>query len=91
MPIHSILGDGRPGTQHDKVSLRHLHIAENAGISRMPRLKQVLRGVKRTQARSKSKVKERLPITIEILDTLRKFWSDKGSAEAGMLWATASL
>ena len=69
----------------------HLHIAENAGISRMPRLEQVLRGVKRTQARSKSKVKERLPITMGILDTLRKFWSDKGSAEAGMLWATASL
>ena len=75
-------------------AVRHLHIAEDAGdpgISRMPRLEQVLRGVKRTQARSKSKVKERLPITIEILDTLRKFWSDKGSAEAGMLWATASL
>ena len=72
-----------------KCYLSAVHIAQKAGdpgISQMPRLKQVLRGIKRTQAKSKRKM-ERLPITIK----LRQYWKKEATLDAVMLWAAAFL
>ena len=51
-------------------AVHHLQIAErrgDPGISNMPRLEQVMWGVKRTQAKGGKNSKERLPISVEIL------------------------
>lgn len=75
-------------------AVRHLHIAEQAadpGISKMPRLEHVLRGVKYMQARGERKGKARLPISIDILHKLREAWQRKASRDSVMLWAAASL
>ena len=76
-------------------AIRHLHIAEGAGdpgISSMPRLEQVVKGVKATQAKEGEKVKARLPITPELLLKMKQAWSqESGSRDVAMLWAAASL
>lgn len=74
--------------------MRHLHIAEKAGdpeISKMPRLEQVLRGIKLTQARGKKEGSGRQPITIDILSKMRGVWQTKATRDTEMLWAAASL
>lgn len=75
-------------------AVRHLHIAEkrgDPGISCMPRLEQVLRGIKLTQAKGGKKGRERLPISVEILGKLHVVWRKRATVDAGMLWAAASL
>ena len=57
----------------------------------MPRLEQVMRGVKRTQAKGGKKGKKRLPILVEILAKLRTFWQNCTTGDAEMLWAAASV
>ena len=57
----------------------------------MPRLEQVLRGIKRTQARGKKKGSGRLPITVDILNKMRESWQARPTRDAGMLWAAAAL
>ncbi len=73
-------------------AVRHLHIAERAGdpeIAKIPRLEQVLRGVKLTQAKGNKKGKVRLPISIDILGKMRDAWQGEASQDTGMLWAAA--
>ena len=60
-------------------------------MSNMPRLEQVLRGVKLAQAKDGKKGKERLPISVELLDKIRHVWQRRATEDAQMLWATASL
>ncbi len=58
-------------------AVRHLHIAEGMGdprINNMARLEQVLRGIKRVQARRAKKERERLPITLDLLKKLKGVW-----------------
>ena len=57
----------------------------------MPRLEQVLRGIKLTQAKGGMEKKVRLPISIEVLDKMRGVWLTKGTQDAKMLWAAAAL
>ena len=58
----------------------------------MPRLEQVVKGVKATQAKEGKKVKARLLITPELLLKMKQAWSqESGSREVAMLWAAASL
>jgi len=57
----------------------------------MPKLEQVLKGVKSSQAKEE-KVKARLPVTPEILLQMKKAWGkESGSRDVVMLWAAASL
>ena len=75
-------------------AVRHLHIEQHRGdpgISSMPRLELVVKGVKREQAMRIEKSRGRQPISIDILKELYQVWRDKASAEAEMLWAAASL
>ena len=76
-------------------AIRHLHIAVGAGdpgISHMPNLEQVLKGVKSSQAKEKKQVKVRLPVTPEILLQMKKAWGkESGGRDVVMLWAAASL
>lgn len=71
-----------------------LHIAEDAGDSGMsstPRLEQVVKGVKATQAKEGKKVKARLSITPELLLKMKQTLSqDTGSRDA-VLWEAVSL
>ena len=60
-------------------AIRHLHIAEGAGdpgMSNMPRLEQVVKGIKVTQVKEGKKVKARLPITPELL-RMKQAWSQE--------------
>ena len=75
-------------------AVRHLHIAEGVPdpqISKMARLEQILRGIKLSQAKSGKRGKERLPISIDILATLKAAWESTATEDATMLWAAASL
>ena len=59
------------------------------GISRMPQLEYVLKGLKR---RAHGGTRRRLPITPEILKKLRQVWDgDTNSRDAKMLWAASYL
>lgn len=73
-------------------AIRHLHVAEGAGdpqISKMPR--QVLRGIKLVQARSRNGGKVRQPISVGILSKMREVWQTNATRDTEMLWAAASL
>ena len=76
-------------------AIRHLHIAEGAGdpgMSNMPRLEQVVKGVKATQVKEGKKVKARLPITPELLLRMKQAWSqEQDSRDVVMLWAAVSV
>lgn len=76
-------------------AIRHLHIAEGAGdpgMSNMPRLEQVVKGVKATQVKEGKKVKARLPITPELLLRMKQAWSqEQDSRDIVMLWAAVSV
>lgn len=53
----------------------------------MPRLEQVIRGIKLTQAKGN----KRLPISIEVQGKMRESWQLVASQDSGMLWAAASV
>ena len=75
-------------------AIRHLHIAEGAGdpqISKIPRLEQVLRGIKLTHARGEKEGNVRLPVSIDVLEKMREVWQTSASRDSEMLWAAASL
>ena len=58
----------------------------------MPRLEQVVKGVKATQVKEGKKVKARLPITPELLLGMKQAWSqEQDSRDVVMLWATVSV
>ena len=58
-----------------------------------PKLEYVLKGIKRSQAEKLSPArKDRLPITPEILRTIKRHWaSQRVSVDIHMLWAAFSL
>ena len=74
-------------------AVRHLQIAEglpDPKIASMPKLEQVMRGIKSHQARSTSGSQPRLPITPDVLLKMRKVWeSDSRNPDNIMLWAAA--
>ena len=74
-------------------AIRHLNIAEGYGnphISHMARLKQVLKGIKALQSKSKVPMSTpRLPITLALLTKLKEAWANH--PEGRMLWASAFL
>lgn len=81
-------------------AVRHLHIARGVGdpgISRMPRLEQVTRGIKATQVKTPPQRggdgrRVRLPITITLLGKLRQSWpQERDKWDNIMLWAVCSL
>ena len=51
----------------------------------------MLKGLKRMQAQEGRQERQRLPISVEILGKLHKEWQGRGTTDADMLWATASL
>lgn len=61
--------------------------------SSLPRLKLMLAGIRRHQARSRtSPPKVRLPITIQILAGMRVVWEDQGIHHQGLLlWAASTI
>ena len=75
-------------------AVRHLHISRGSpdpGISNMPRLEQVLKGIKAVQAKQERKGRTRLPMTPEIMMKLKAVWNPGQMFNATMLWAAASL
>ena len=75
-------------------AIRNLQISYNypdPNISRIPKLEQVLRGIKRQNATANTK-RERLPITPDILIKLRAVWERENTKQDNiMLWAVSSL
>ena len=80
--------------------VRHLHVAEgfgDPGISKMPRLEQVLKGIKSVQAKTTPRPEYmRMPITPELLKKMRQSWLKQELQEGNpwdskMLWAAATL
>lgn len=75
--------------------LRCLQIQQGLGnpfAETLPKLDYVLTGVKRVETGSGSKPRTRLPITIEILQQLRRVWlSQPAWAEGIVLWAAACV
>ena len=86
------------GTDPGIASMPVLHMVRNLqisvggtdpGIASMPILHMVLHGIKRTQAMGQgNKPHPRLPITTDIMRTLRRSWEQQGSGfKYTMLWA----
>ncbi len=74
-------------------AVRHLHIENDAGdpgISAMPKLELIIRGVKMCQA-SKVASRPRQPISVELLGKIQSVWAAAPSWDNTMLWAAASL
>ena len=75
-------------------AIRNLQISYNypdPNISRMPKLEQVLRGIKKQNSAARAK-RERLPITPDILVKLRSVWERNNTKQDNiMLWAVSSL
>ena len=62
------------------------------GISSMARLEQVLRGIKGQYAKRNPGRKQRLPITPELLRSIRRVWEKKAyNRDSIILWAAACL
>lgn len=58
----------------------------------MPRLGQTLKGLQRLRAEQGVSKRQRKPMTLEGLETLRRSWSKvPGGGDARMLWAAATL
>ena len=76
-------------------AIRHLQIAAglpDPGISNMPKLEGVVRGIKSTQARAQSSKCTRLPITPHIIRSIGVVWEAQGlSHDHVMLWAAVTL
>ena len=73
---------------------RHLHISSGFPEPRlgdMPRLSQIMKGIKSHQAKQGRKPKPRLPITPAILQKIRKEIFKNPSFNNKMLWATCTL
>ena len=74
--------------RHQQISLDH----PNPYICKMPKLEQVIKGIKGIQAKQGSTPRTRLPITPMILLKLREFWElNARSFDHIMLWAAACL
>ena len=64
---------------------------EDPGISRMAKLELVLKGVKMVQA-AKHKPEVRQPITIELLQKMKRVWYEQAPGwDERMFWAAVSL
>ncbi len=77
-------------------AIRHGHIAVGCGdpgICQMPRLEQVIKGIKLVQARSTSAGRSpKLPVTPALLRRMRCTWRAEGvQADREMLWAACTL
>ena len=76
-------------------AVHHLQISLNfkdPKIGEMPKLEQVMRGVKREQAKCSPGKRTRLPITPEILLKLRGVWEASSKQHNSiMLWAACCL
>ena len=77
-------------------AIRRLQIVQGLGdpfISSWPLLEYALRGVKLHQARSRdTRAKKRLPVTTDILNKLKSFWSsDNSNFDHIMLWAACCM
>ena len=59
----------------------------------MPRLEYTLQGVKRVEAHSGSTARSRLPITLDVLLSLKSIWCPRPAAayDGIMLWAAACV
>ena len=72
-------------------ALRHLQIANNLpdpGISSMPKLEKVIRGIKSQQSLKRSSGDKRLPITPDLLQKIRRYLEQQAANPDGiMLWA----
>ena len=72
-------------------ALRHLQIANNLpdpGISSMPKLEKVIRGIKSQQSLKTSSGDKRLPITPDLLQKIRRYLEQHAANPDGiMLWA----
>ena len=75
--------------------MHQLYIAEgypDPRIGDMPKLEQVLRGIKRDQAKLQWKSRDRLPITPPILRKLKEVWARRDTDPDNiMLWAASCL
>ena len=64
----------------------------NPGMDAMAKLKQVIRGVQRLRAEQGQQQRRRKPMTVQVLEVLRRSWSvAPGGLDAKMLWAAATL
>ena len=67
----------------------HLEL-DNPLQQSMPQLEYVLTGIKRVQARQGPRSDRRLPITLEVLQSLWRQWKEKSpNVDNSMLWAAA--
>ena len=76
-------------------ALRHLQVAQHMGdprIGDMPRLEQVLKGIKRQHAKKSPPQRPRLPMTPEVLAKIKAIWGkDPSKFDHAMLWAACCL
>ena len=75
-------------------AVRHLHIAAGVPdpkVGNMTRLEQVLRGIKSLQAKEHRQGRVRLPMTVDIMLKLYRFWRLGRSYDGTMLWAASAL
>ena len=78
-------------------AIQHFRILQGLGdpfVSSLPMLEYALRGVKLRQAKSwETKPKKWLPMTMDIMDKLRDFWSKEArqSYDSIMLWAASCM
>ena len=77
-------------------AVRQLQVAEGWGdpeMNKMPRLAQVIRGIKAAQARSPSASRaKRLPITLALLRKIKKSWQgEENRWNSTMLWAAVTM
>lgn len=77
-------------------AIRYLQIIQGLGdpfTSSWPVLEYALRGVKLRQAKSReTRPQKRLPVTMDIMDKLRDFWSKEDkSYDSIMLWAASCM
>ena len=74
---------------------RHLQISHglpDPNIGDMPRLKQIIRGIKSFQAKQGRQSRPRLPITPTILRSIRNIWSKSSPThDQVLLWAAFTL
>ena len=74
--------------------VRQLHLVGGLGdpnISKMAKLEQVLKGIKRQQAEEVGPRTQRLPITPELLMAIKGAWEKNLDLNKRMLWAAALL
>ena len=76
--------------------IRYLQIQKSLGnpfmSGAMPRLEYVLTGIKRVEAQANTPTRVRLPITLDIMQNLRRAWTGSSEHPEGpMLWAAACV